>query len=226
MTSEDEFLSSSIPQLPIVENSKEGLASALHSKGRDYINHFSKIKLRYKKLTITWVTAISIALAYTMSSEEHSVHVNKLYLISLITALALIGIKLLWYLDVNVYHKQMSALFKGLTLLEERYPEMIQPYLKMAKALHKKYFDPILIDSLYYGVISIFIALMGTVALYLKFRAHHPLSSILLSLSIIMFFLIFEFLTLGYAIHLGGSRFDREVPSEIQNWPKNKDTSK
>lgn len=139
------------------------------------------------------------------------ISVDKLYLISLITILAIVGIKLIRFLDVNIYHRQLRALFQELTTLEELYKTLQKPYTVMAKVLHKKYFDPVMVDSMYYSVLSFIAAVLGCFALYAKISPNHPLAALLVSFGAISLFLIWELYLAVASIYEGNSRFKREI---------------
>lgn len=185
----------------------EKLLSIMHAKGREYVNHFSSIKLKYKKLALMWLTAICAALAYTISGHDEAVHFSKLYLIALITFLSVVGIKLIRFLDVYVYHRQMRAIFKSLVLLENQCPQWSHPYTNMAKALHKKRFDPIIVDSMYYGSINFCIVFLGATSIYTKLQSQYPILGIYILIAILLLFFVWECIATALSIRHGGSRF-------------------
>lgn len=56
-----------------ITNEMHDIAYGLHDKGRAYINHFSGIKLKYKKLAGTWLTAVFLGLAFLAAHQEEAI---------------------------------------------------------------------------------------------------------------------------------------------------------
>lgn len=176
----------------------------LHAQGKKFIEHFSNLKMRYKNLPITILTALFIAIAYVIGSQEsffssknvlseqqNFVHEHILYLISLITSLSVIGIKMIRYLDINVSHEQIRSLFKHIIDLEKIY-KISKPYEIISKTLYQKNFDPVFIDFFYYGSINFGIIFLGSCILISHLRDYHSLLGIYCSLGIILSLLIWE----------------------------------
>ncbi|MCB9092856.1 MAG: hypothetical protein H6620_09880 [Halobacteriovoraceae bacterium] len=55
-----------------VTDAKDDLMYGLHSIGRSYANHFSEIKLKYKKLALTWLSSLLIGLFFITQSNGSS----------------------------------------------------------------------------------------------------------------------------------------------------------
>lgn len=192
----------------MMQNNEKNIQDTIHDLGKNYVNHFSTIKLKYKKLALAWLIAIFASLAYIISAHDQEIHFPKLYLITILTFLSVIGIKLISFLDVHVYHRQMRAIFKCLVILENQREDGIHSYTNMAKALHKKRFDPIMIDSLYYGSINLCVVLLGAVSIYIKMHLHYPKIGLYTPLAICILFLIWESIVTLLSIRSGGSRFN------------------
>lgn len=176
---------------------EEEISSDLHNKGRQYIDHFSNLKIKYKKLALSWGGAYLFGLAYITIYEEQIFHISKFNLIGFMTIFVVIGIKLVQFLDVNLGHEQLREVFKYLMSFEKQNAFMIKPYLKIEKILYGKNFDPVLIDFLYYLSINFAISLLGVLALAIKMRAEFMLSMIV-SASCIAIFLAWQFGTIFY----------------------------
>lgn len=176
-----------------VTGKMEDIAYGLHIKGQAYINHYSRIKRQYRTLALTWVTSFFIALAYILSGTEQGIHVNKLYVIIALSVAAVIGIKLLRYLDVGIYHPQMRALYICLTDLEAKHSNLCRPFQKMSLVLHSRGFDPVIIDNIYYGLFSLIVSGLGLFALGYSFEAnHHPYEAIVVPSFIFAGFVVWE----------------------------------
>lgn len=152
-----------------IHNDDDDIFYGLHSIGRSYANHFSEIKLKYKRLALTWLSSLLIGLFFITESGDGSslkyLDANKLYIDWMLTTLALLGVKLLSFLDVKVYHPQLGAIFSEQLALEKACPNLEKEYSGMARLLHSKYFDPVISDSLYYSIIMIIIAFLGVFSL-------------------------------------------------------------
>lgn len=136
-------------------SSNDFFSSLMHAKGKKYIEHFSTIKMRYKKLTITILGALLLALSYLAQYNDENVHINKIHFLSFLTIISIIGLNLIRYLDVNVSHEQIRMLFKTAINLEKEHTSIPKPYIKISKHLYSKKFDPVIVDFLYYGSINI-----------------------------------------------------------------------
>ena len=133
----------------LTQVAKDFFSAKLLGKGKQYIEHFSTIKKKYKKLTITVIGALLLALSYVAGYANVSTHITKLHFISFLIVVSVIGLNLIRYLDVNVSHAQIRMLFKTVLMLEEKEKSLPQPYTKISQLLYSKKFDPVLIDYLY-----------------------------------------------------------------------------
>lgn len=161
----------------------------LHAKGQEYIEHFSQNKMKYKSLTIWCLTAIALAFAYLAASTGSLVHINKLYFICFITLLAIIGINLIRFLDINVSHEQIKLLFKSLINMEESNKTLSKPYVKIKEFLYRKNFDPMIIDFLFYSSLISGLIMISTMLLLSKIKDYH--SNIGIQLIFILLFISF-----------------------------------
>lgn len=188
------------------ENKLEYLLYGLHGQGRAYITHFSKVKEKYKKLAVGWLTSLLIGLAFLGGHQEAYFNINKLYLIALVTLFAWIGIKFIRYLDLNIYHKQMAEIYTSIQELEQTYPTLSRSTIKMSKLLHIRYFDPIIFDSFYYSSLGIVVSAIGCITLYLKLSTNRGHLGIYVVFGIMAFFFIWEFITLLTSLKFGGNQ--------------------
>lgn len=192
------------------EKKPEYLQYGLHGKGRTYITHYSGIKEQYKKLAVGWLTSLLIGLAFLGAHQAAYFNINKLYLIALITFFGWIGIKFIRYLDLNIYHRQMAEIYVSMLELEKKYPTLSRSTIKMSSLLHRKIFDPIIFDSIYYASLGIVIAAIGTVTLYLKLSLENTHLGVYAVFGLMAFFFIWELVTLFTALKFGGSRIEQK----------------
>jgi hypothetical protein len=82
----------------------------------------------------------------------------------------------------------------------------------MALALHKKWFDPILLDSGYYAIVSISIGIFGFTILYMKFRTNlHSIIDGIICFGGIFVLIVWEIWSFIRSIYLGASRLDKSA---------------
>ncbi len=178
----------------------EDVVNDLHNKGRQYIDRFSNIKMRYKKLALSWATAYLLGLFYICVYEQQVLHINRYNIIAFLTMFTIIGIKLIQFLDINIGHGQLRSIFKYLLLYEKKETSLIKPYTKIEQVLYNRNFDPVFIDFSFYLSINFGIAVLGILALVLKMKSEF-LSSMIISVGFITIFLAWQIITLLYLIH-------------------------
>ncbi|NGX47318.1 MAG: hypothetical protein K1000chlam3_00691 [Chlamydiae bacterium] len=175
------------------DGKKDLFLSLLHTKGREYIEHYSSIKMKYKKLVIAVLTAVLIGLSYISNSKQEIVHINQIYLIVFVVIISLIGLNLIRYLDINISHKQVRLLFGLMIKIEDDHEVLSSPYSKIKKILYKKNSDPAIFDYLYYGSINFGLIIVGSIFLILNLRDYHELKDIIITFCILAIFLLWEF---------------------------------
>ncbi|OGN65556.1 MAG: hypothetical protein A2888_01850 [Chlamydiae bacterium RIFCSPLOWO2_01_FULL_28_7] len=184
---------------------EDDFLSLIHAKGREYIEYFSNIKMRYKNLTITLITTIFIAFAYIVGSQENFfsskesfvgvadsfVHENKLYLICFIILLATIGVRMIRYLDLDVSNEQLRPLYNYVLSIEKKVKSLTKPYETIAKTVYNKT-DPIIVDYLYYSAFNVGILIIGSTVLLSHVRDYHSFLSVCSTFCILSLFFIWE----------------------------------
>ena len=178
------------------------LLALLHAKGRELIEHFSNIKMRYKNLAVTAITAIFIAFAYIIGSQESFffsdklqktfIHENQICIMCFIALLAVTGVNLIRFLDINLSHESIRKLFLIEIALEKESLQLAKPYTIIANTVYKNIFDPILIDFLFYSVFNLGIIIFGTIMLLAQIKTYHSNIGISIVLGIILMLLIWE----------------------------------
>lgn len=169
----------------------------LHNKGKKYIDHFSNIKMKYKKFALKWATAYLLGLFYICVYEEQVMHINKYNLIAFATIFTIFGMKLIQFLDINIGHEQLRKIFKLILQYEKTENSIIKPYTKIEHFLYQKNFDPVFIDFAFYLSINFAIAVLGILALILKMKTEF-FSNMMISIGFIVIFLTWQIATFIY----------------------------
>lgn len=173
------------------------IVSDLHNKGKKYIDHFSNVKMKYKKFSLKWATAYLLGLFYICVYEEQVMHINKYNLIAFATIFTIFGMKLIQFLDINIGHEQLRRIFRLLLQYEKTENSLIKPYTKIEHFLYQKNFDPVFIDFAFYLSINFAIAALGILALILKMKTEFLLN-MAISIGFIAIFLAWQIATLIY----------------------------
>lgn len=178
----------------------EEVVNDLHNKGKQYIDRFSNIKMRYKKFSLNVSAAYLFGLFYICFYEEQILHIDKYNLIAFATLFTVITVKLIQFLDINIGHNQLRNIFKYLLLYEKMQTALIKPYTKVEKLLYGRRFDPVLLDFLFYLSINLSISVLGVLALVLKMNsAFFP--NLIISVVFISIFILWQVLTLIFLVH-------------------------
>jgi hypothetical protein len=102
--------------------------AVLEEMGRNE-RHFNSLQSEYRKLASAWLLAALGAIGYVLLSSEAPE--TKTTLLFLTAIGSLIGIFVLWLLDVPVYHRLLKSVFSEAKRIEERYPELPQAHSSM-----------------------------------------------------------------------------------------------
>jgi hypothetical protein len=97
---------------------------------RNSEEHFNGIKVKCRTLASTWLLAVFAAMGF-MISEEIAIGVPVEVVILGLGLAGAIGILLLWFLDLRVYHRLLDACFIEAESLEKEYPHLPQAHKKM-----------------------------------------------------------------------------------------------
>lgn len=172
----------------------ESIVSLFHTKGKHYMEHLGKTKMRYKNLAILCLTAIFLAFAYMVASNETFDHINKIYFICFITLLTVIAINLIRFLDIYISHEQLRLLFKIELKMEKRNKNIVKPYTKMGKFLYGKKIDPMIIDFFFYGSIIFGITAISSIIIIAQISSLKYNLAIFISLFLLGLCLVWEVL--------------------------------
>lgn len=140
---------------------KELLISLFHSLGREFIEHFSKMKMSYKHMGIFVASAFGIALGYTLNSKAELVRFSQSYLIAFVTFITVLSINLIRYLDLNVAHHQIRELYDFIKRLEKKEKVLSNFYIEIEGSLYENKKNPAIYDFFNYTAINIPIIIIG-----------------------------------------------------------------
>lgn len=86
--------------------------------------HFNGLELEYRKLASHWLLVSLGAIGFVLSKKE-VVPVNIWILVIGICLAASVGILVIWFLDMKVYHELLHAAFREGVELEREFPELL-----------------------------------------------------------------------------------------------------
>ena len=101
---------------------------------------------------------------------------------------------LIRFLDVHVSHEQIRSLFKYMISMEKNVKKLSKPYEVISQTLYRKNFDPIIIDSLFYGTINFGVIIFSFITIISYIRNYHSIIGIYISLGVLIACLLWEFL--------------------------------
>lgn len=149
-----------------IKDLTESLVYGLYTKLRNYQYHYNLIKVKYKVLSFSWLFATFIGFGYLFSGKEGALPfgLNYLVVVSLLSVLASVGLLLLCFLDVAVYHRLIEVIFRGCLYLENKHSYLMQTHHMMAKFLNKgRVVTPVFYDGLFYiGFTTILLIIADT----------------------------------------------------------------
>lgn len=138
---------------------EDELIYGIYVKLRNYQYHYNLIKVKYKVLSFTWLAATGIGFGYLFLGQETSLPfgINYLIISAVLAILCSIGLLLLCFLDVAVYHRMIEVIFGGCLALERKYPFLLSTHHTMHKLLNRgKFSNPVFYDGLFYlGFVTI-----------------------------------------------------------------------
>jgi len=86
--------------------------------------HFNSLELEYRKLASHWLLVTLGAIGFVLSKKE-VVPINIWILVIGICVAAMVGILVIWFLDMKVYHELLHAAFREGVKLERNFPELL-----------------------------------------------------------------------------------------------------
>lgn len=86
--------------------------------------HFNSLELEYRKLASHWLLVALGAIGFVLSKKE-VVPINIWVLVIGICVAASVGILVIWFLDMKVYHELLHAAFREGVRLEREFPQLL-----------------------------------------------------------------------------------------------------
>lgn len=103
-------------------NPRTAVAYGLYSQIKGHKDYFSRAQGRYRALVSTWIIAAFIGLGYVLSKKEAgSVPISPMIQAAFLSLGAVLGIGLLWHLDIVLHQKLWWASVAELASIEEKY---------------------------------------------------------------------------------------------------------
>lgn len=177
---------------------------SVYTRLNQFERHFELISAKYKNMALTWLLAIYAAIGFLFSNETETLIFDHLAAVSSICFIGIIGITLIWHLDMNVYHRFWSALFIEEVLMEEKNPFLLRS--KKISLLIDDSRERFLSQGFLYITANILLALTMSVSLMNIFKDNSFV------LFYVMCFLLFIFVSVITFLFLYiGKRFQKNI---------------
>lgn len=141
-------------------------AVALLQEMGNYERHFNQLQSTYRSFASAWLLAAFGAMGYVLTqTEPDKLLLPTNWLVAAVALAACIGIVLLWYMDMWVYHRLLEGCFDTAHDLESCY-DLPAFRERMRQALGKGRVSWAI--AFYYGVPGVILALIVFVSLFWK----------------------------------------------------------
>ena len=127
--------------------------------------HFNGLELEYRKLASHWLLVTLGAIGFVLSKKE-VVPINIWALVIGICIAASVGILVIWFLDMKVYHELLHAAFREGVKLEREYPELL-PQIRNNMVKSQLGGDIIKRVMLYYFFSILLLAVVANISVWL-----------------------------------------------------------
>lgn len=183
---------------PISEKEKS-IAYGLYKKMILYQNHYNSVKAKYKRLAIGWFSAFFIGVGYVLLEKDKSLIVNDLIAITFLGVVSSIGIFLLCFFDVNIYHRLSESVYAACVNFENTYFSLGKTHKNMAKILIKGRISPVLFDGMFYCSITFVILLIANFSLSFYIFSEKKVIGIVVFFVILALIFLLDFLILYFS---------------------------
>lgn len=129
--------------------------------------HFNSLELEYRKLTSHWLLAALGAIGFILSKED-LVPVNIWVMVIGICIAASLGILVIWFLDMKVYHELLHAAFREGVRLEREFPEVL-PQIRNNMVKSQQGGDIIKRVMLYYFFSILLLIVIANISVWMLF---------------------------------------------------------
>ena len=127
--------------------------------------HFNSLELEYRKLASHWLLVSLGAIGFVLSKKE-VVPINIWMLVIGICIAASVGILVIWFLDMKVYHELLHAAFREGVQLEREFPELL-PQIRNNMVKSQIGGDIIKRVMLYYFFSILLLAIIANVSVWM-----------------------------------------------------------
>jgi hypothetical protein len=155
--------------------------------------HFNSLELEYRKLTSHWLLVSLGAIGFVLSKKE-VVPINIWVLVIGICIAATIGILVIWFLDMRVYHELLHAAFREGVRLEREFPEFL-PQIRNNMIESQQGGDIIKRVMFYYFFSILLLVAIANISVWMLIPVHIWLSLGINCLSVIMLAGVFMLLS-------------------------------
>lgn len=153
-------------QIDTIEDDPYTLQYGLYSKLLTYLYHYNLVKIKYKLLALMWLLGTFVGFGYIISGKESVLPINYLLTITILSLFSSVGIFLLGFFDVGIYHRFVEAIFTEILKIEENIHDLSKACTNITHLLNYKHIGPVLFDSLYYISFTFILLIMGAVSLH------------------------------------------------------------
>ena len=158
----------------------------------DEERHFNTLELEYRKLTSQWLLVSLGAIGFVLTKPE-VVPVNTWALVIAICLAASLGILVIWFLDLKVYHELLHAAFREGVRLEKEFPQLL-PQIRNNMVSSQTGGDIIKRVVLYYFFSIALLFLIANIAVWMFDPVH--LGWCIGTNSVSVFLLLFSYLAM------------------------------
>ena len=127
--------------------------------------HFNGLELEYRKLASHWLLVSLGAIGFVLSKKE-VVPINIWILVIGICLAASVGILVIWFLDMRVYHELLHAAFREGVQLEREFPELL-PQIRNNMVKSQLGGDIIKRVMLYYFFSILLLAIIANISVWM-----------------------------------------------------------
>jgi len=129
--------------------------------------HFNGLELEYRKLASHWLLATLGAIGFLLSKKE-DVSINIWILVIGICVAAFVGILVIWFLDMKVYHELLHAAFREGVRLEREFPQLL-PQIRNNMVQSQMGGDIVKRVMLYYFFSIVLLVVVANISVWMYF---------------------------------------------------------
>ena len=163
--------------------------------------HFNGLELEYRKLASHWLLASLGAIGFLLSKKE-DVPINIWALVIGICLAASVGILVIWFLDMKVYHELLHAAFREGVRLEREFPQLL-PQIRNNMVKSQLGGDIIKRVMLYYFFSFLLLAIVANISVWM----FSPLLSAI-GITVNIASMVFSFFLFKVMRHGASRKFD------------------